>query len=335
VGFFATDIPYGSDQISRFGVEETVVDGVIVLSSTEEGLERHRYVEIYKLRNTAHAKGRHSMTIGAGGVRVYPRYTNEAELAAEPPPLATGRRLPSGVPSLDALLGGGLLERSVTLVSGSAGIGKTTLALQFLLEAAPPEPGLYVTFEEGTAQLLESARSLGLPLAEARAKGSVELMYLSRDTVRPSQLVSLLEDRVRTHGSRRVVLDGMSHLASEGMSDDVLRQLVAALVRRLKVHGATTLLTFESHAMYATDAVTDRRFSPVADNLIMLRYARVPGAIQPTLTVVKTRGSTHDFGTYRLRVGKGGLRLEDRSEEAPEQAASRREGGAKRKRDGR
>src|SRR5438477_12785968 len=77
VGFFATDIPYGSSQLSRFGVEETVVDGVILLSSTEEGVERRRYLEVYKLRNTAHLRGRHNMLIGPGGVSVFPRYTQE------------------------------------------------------------------------------------------------------------------------------------------------------------------------------------------------------------------------------------------------------------------
>jgi circadian clock protein KaiC len=74
VGFFATDIPYGSNQISRFGVEETVVDGVILLTSTEEGLERQRYLEVYKLRNTAHLKGRHNMVIGPDGITIFPRY---------------------------------------------------------------------------------------------------------------------------------------------------------------------------------------------------------------------------------------------------------------------
>jgi circadian clock protein KaiC len=74
VGFFATDIPYGANQISRFGVEETVVDGVILLTSKEEGFDRQRYIEIYKLRNTAHLKGRHNLSIGAGGVAVFPRY---------------------------------------------------------------------------------------------------------------------------------------------------------------------------------------------------------------------------------------------------------------------
>lgn len=82
VGFFATDIPYGEQRISRFGVEETVVDGIILLSSREEGLERQRYLEVYKLRNTAHLKGRHNMVIGADGITVFPRYGAAAQ---EPP----------------------------------------------------------------------------------------------------------------------------------------------------------------------------------------------------------------------------------------------------------
>ncbi len=73
VGFFATDIPYGANQLSRYGVEETVVDGAILLSATEQGFERKRYLEVYKLRNTAHSPGRYEMAIGAGGITVSPR----------------------------------------------------------------------------------------------------------------------------------------------------------------------------------------------------------------------------------------------------------------------
>jgi circadian clock protein KaiC len=72
VAFFATDIPYGANQLSRLGVEETVVDGVILLSASEEGAERQRYIEIYKLRNTAHVTGRHKMAIRSGGITVFP-----------------------------------------------------------------------------------------------------------------------------------------------------------------------------------------------------------------------------------------------------------------------
>jgi circadian clock protein KaiC len=79
VGFFSTDIRYGSELISRLGVEETLVDGVILLTSTEENLQRARYLEVYKLRNTAHLTGRHRMTIGEGGMKVFPHLTKDAK----------------------------------------------------------------------------------------------------------------------------------------------------------------------------------------------------------------------------------------------------------------
>ncbi|MFA6238044.1 MAG: ATPase domain-containing protein [Bacteriovorax sp.] len=70
IGMFATDISYGSNTISRFGVEETVVDGVILLSSTESGVKRERFIEIYKLRNTSHVDGKHKIQIKKGGIMI-------------------------------------------------------------------------------------------------------------------------------------------------------------------------------------------------------------------------------------------------------------------------
>ena len=327
VGFFATDVPYGSSQISRFGVEETVVDGVLVLSSTEEGFERRRYLEVYKLRNTAHLKGRHSMTIGAGGVTVYPRYEIEAALTEPPPPVETGRRLTSGVPGLDALLGGGFFERSATLVSGSAGIGKSTLAMQFIAAGAErDEPGLYIALEEGPAQLVNAAEGLGLPLAAAVERGTVEVTYLPREHIRPTRLLSLLTDRIRTQGTRRFVLDSVSHLGAGTLSDNELRQLLYALVARFKALGVTTLLTLESRSMYSSDAITDQRFSPVADNLIALRYLKRSGGTRPTISVVKSRATAHDFGTYFFDIGEGGARVGPNTGEADAVPGSPRDG---------
>ena len=64
--------------------------------------------------------------------------------------------------------------------------------------------------------------------------------------------------------------------------------------------------------MYATGSVTDHGFSPVADNIVLLRYIRSSGEDRPSLTVVKTRGSKHDRGTYYFLITKGGLEVEDR-----------------------
>ena len=313
VGFFATDIPYGSSQLSRFGVEETVVDGVILLTSSEEAFERQRYMEIYKLRNTAHSKGRHNLIIGPGGINIFPRYPAESAAEKPPPPMETSRRSLSGVPGLDDLLGGGLLERSVTLVSGSPGIGKTTLGLQFILEGVKHnEPGLFVALEEGPAQILKTAEGLALPLNEAVTKGLAQIVFLSKAHVRASQFLAILTDKIRASGTRRLVLDSASHLVTEGMSTEELRLLLYGLASQFKALGVTSLLTLESEAMYSSDSVTDGGFSPVADNIIQLRYAQVPGAIRPTLAVVKTRGSLHDRGTYYFDIAKGGARIAER-----------------------
>ncbi len=315
VGFFVTDIPYGSTQISRFGVEETVVDGIVLLTSIEEGLERQRYLEIYKLRNTAHLKGRHSLTIGPGGITVYPRYDVAAALAESPATLEPAIRLPSGVPGLDALLGGGPLERSVTLVAGSAGIGKSTLALQFIAEGATRgEPGLYLTLEEKPEQILEAAGALGLPLKDAIASGLVEVVYVAREGLQPSQLLSFLTDKIRAQGTRRLALDGVNHLGTASIARSVLRRHLFALVSRFKALGVTTVLTLESVSLYSDESITSQRFSPLADNLIVLRYLAQPGERKPTVSVVKTRGSAHDFGTYLFNIESGGARVGPRTD---------------------
>ncbi len=81
IGFLASDITYGTNRISRFGVEETVVDGLILLTSNAIGDERERFLEVYKLRNTAHVDGRHRMTIAHGGIVIYPRIQLEKKIA--------------------------------------------------------------------------------------------------------------------------------------------------------------------------------------------------------------------------------------------------------------
>ena len=313
VGFFATDIPYGSTQISRFGVEETVVDGVVVLSSVEEELDRQRYIEVYKLRNTAHLKGRHSMAIGPGGIRVFPRYVAEATGEPEVPPLVLDERLPSGVPGLDALMGGGLLRRSATLLAGSPGIGKSTFGLQFILEgAARKEPGLIFTLEETAQQLQVTADALDLPLRRWVEKGMVEVVYLSLERVRAAQFLSVLGDRIRARKARRLFLDGLDRVDRGGLVGDELAQLLFKLVASFKALDVTSLLTTESRSLSFADEVTERRFSPVADNLLMLRYALVRGDHRPAVRIVKTRGSAHDRGTYVFDIGKGGARMGER-----------------------
>jgi circadian clock protein KaiC len=310
VGFFATDIPYGSNQISRLGVEETVVDGVVLLSATEEGFERQRYLEVYKLRNTAHAKGRHNLSIGQGGVQIFPRYAEESQSRSPVRALDTSERLSSGVAGLDPLLGGGFLKRSATLLAGSPGVGKTTFGLQFILEgAARREPGLIVTLEEGSQQLQATASALGLPLGQWLGEGLVEIVYLSHQHVRAAQFLAVLGDKIKKRKAQRLLLDSVTHIVRENVPADDLRRVLYDLVARFKMLDVTSMLTVESNSLYFGSDVTERGFSPVADNLLMLRYVSDGAELRPGLAVVKSRGSAHDRRVFSYEIGNGGLRL--------------------------
>ncbi len=310
VGFFPTDIPYGSNKVSRFGVEETVVDGVIILSAIEEGLERERYIEVYKLRNTAHLKGRHNMAIGEHGIAIFPRYSDAPRADAAAPAIEASTRLKSGVGGLDALMGGGLLKRSATLISGSPGVGKTVLGLHFLLEGARlRQHGLFVTLEEGPAQLLASADALGLPLRAAIEKGLIEILYISRDNIRAGQFLTVLADRLSAMKATRVVLDAATQMLTEDMSLDQFRHVLYKLVVRFKTLNITSVLTLEASSLVSVERVTEIGMSPIADNLLMLRYKEEAERLVPRLTIVKTRGSEHDRGTHVITMGAGGMRV--------------------------
>jgi circadian clock protein KaiC len=199
----------------------------------------------------------------------------------------------------------------MTLVSGSAGIGKSTMGLQFLLEGAKrKERGIYVTLEEGQAQILNSADVVGLPLRKAVKQGLVEIVYLSRELVRAGQFLTLLADKIEEKKALRLVLDSASQVVNvSSWKDDELRQLLYKLVMRFKALGVTSLFTLESKSLFLTDSVTERDFSPIADNLLMLRYVRAGDRIDPSLTIVKTRSSKHERNAHVFDLGKGGMRI--------------------------
>jgi circadian clock protein KaiC len=310
VALFSIDVPYGTMQISRFGVEETVVDGVIVLSSIEEGLERQRYIEVYKLRDSAHLEGRHNMVIGVGGISVFPRYGIDPVRDA-PGPAEVPSRLPSGVPGLDPLVGGGLLARSITLVSGSAGIGKTTIAVQFLLAGVERgERGLCVLLEDDPEPLFAAATALGLPLRAAIDRGHVHVLCMSRETLRIGELLTVLADRLTSGKAVRVVIDAVTHMTSEQLGLDEPRRVLCRLAARFKALGVTSLFTLDASSLYSNELVIGRSLSPIVDNLVMLRYREARGGMDSMLTVVKTRGSEHDRRAHRFSIGHGGVHLD-------------------------
>jgi circadian clock protein KaiC len=209
-------------------------------------------------------------------------------------------RLETGVRNLDAVFGGGLPKGSVLVLAGPPGSGKTILTQQLCFHtrgAKRREPGHYVTLEEGPEKAVE--------------KKLVDVVYFARQHSRAGQFLAVLTDKIRALKARRLVLDSVTHMSTEDSAEN-RHQVLSALAVRFRALGVTTVLTLESTAMHAAESVTGRHFSPVADNVIMLRYARSRGRLAPILSVVKTRGSAHDRARYHYEIGEGGMRIGER-----------------------
>ena len=93
----------------------------------------------------------------------------------------TEKRVTTGIKGLDEMLGGGFLPGSGVLVRGAPGIGKTSLALPFLIHGATKhnEPGLLITFEEFPSSFYRDAEALGWDLRGIEADGKLHLMFTS------------------------------------------------------------------------------------------------------------------------------------------------------------
>jgi circadian clock protein KaiC len=182
--------------------------------------------------------------------------------------------------------------------------------LQFLLEGARRnQPGLYVTLEEGPEQIVAGADALELPLRAAVDAGLIQILYVSREHLRAGQFLTVLADRLEALAASRVVLDAATQLLTDHLAVDELRHVLYKLMVRFKILGITSVLTLEAPFLYSTEGVTEQGLSPIADNLVMLRYRETDGRLAPALVIVKTRGSAHDRGTHALTVGKGGMSI--------------------------
>ena len=129
---------------------------------------------------------------------------------------------------------------------------------------------------------------------------------------RRAELLSLLTDRIQATQSRRLVLDGVSRLATKDQLPETVQQMLTALVKRFRSLGVTSILTVEAQPLYSTGLITDFGLSPVADDIFVLRYVQLEGENRPTLVVVKTRGSKRARGTDYFSIQKGGIRIEER-----------------------
>ena len=209
-------------------------------------------------------------------------------------------KCPTGIQGLDEITGGGLPRGRPTLICGGAGCGKTLFAMEFLARGASEfgEPGVFMSFEETTDDLVENARSLGfdLPRLSARRRLLLDHVHLEPRNVTETGEYDLeglfirLGHAIDSIRAKRVVLDTIEVLFSELSDRFVVRAELARLFRWLKTKRVTAIVTGERDGDHLTRHGLEEY---VSDCVILLDQRVMEQSATRRLRIIKYRGSAH------------------------------------------
>ncbi len=271
----------------------TMVDGIFWLSQVTERNSVVRKLQIMKLRGQGTVPGLHTIRIGDGGVQAFSRTLG---LIGGKTKGTRRRKLSIGVPELDKMLGGGVLEGDSLLVAGPSGTGKSALATQFIAEGIRRgEPGIMAIFEERPEGYTQRAGMFGLNLRQAHENGVLETLYLRPLDLSVDETMQEILDAIKRIGAKRLVIDslvGFEMALAPGFRAD-FRESLYRMIGALTGAGITILSTVEVEDNFTALQFSHYAISFLTDDIIRLRYVEIDGQLRKVMVVVKMRGGNH------------------------------------------
>ncbi|WP_277182520.1 ATPase domain-containing protein [Caballeronia sp. BR00000012568055] len=286
----------------------SLAHGVLTLErkTLDFGISRRR-LQVQKLRGSGFREGYHDFAIRRGGLHVFPRLVaseHHADFSDAP--------LQSGLPKLDALLGGGPLRGTSTLITGPAGSGKTTIVLQYIAEAARRgERCVLYEFDERISTLLIRANAIGIDLQPFIDLDLVHIRQMDPSEISPGEFTSIVKCEVEENNSRMIVIDSMNgYIAAMPQEKELILQL-HELLSFLNQQGVTTFLINPQQGLVGTMNSGSLNISYIADAVILLRFFEAEGRVRKALSILKNRGNLHEDTIRELMISKRGLELSE------------------------
>ena len=295
----------GEGTLTRQGLEEYVSDAVILLDHRVDAEISTRRLRIVKYRGSAHGTNEYPFLIDEEGFAVLPVTALSLDHAVSP------ERISTGVPRLDAMLGGkGYYRGTTVLVSGTAGSGKTSLSAHFADAACRRgERAQMFLFEESPAQVVRNMRSIGIDLQQWVDRGLLELHAARPSTFGLEMHLSRIHRAIGRFRPSVVVLDPVSSLLSVASSADV-QGTMTRLVDHLKSRGITALLTNLTYGKTEMER-TDVAVSSIVDTWLLVVTLESSGERNRGLYVLKARGIGHSNQIREFLLTEHGVELID------------------------
>ncbi len=286
----------------------SIAHGVISLSfkSPPYGQVR-RELQVVKFRSSDFATGFHDFVIRTGGIRVFPRL-----VAANHKPPFERALIPSGVTSLDALLGGGIERGTSTLLIGPPGCGKSTLAMQYTAAAAERgEHAAVFAFDETKAALLARSASLGLRIVEGAGAGQIMIRQIDPVEISPGEFAHVVRNSVEHSQARVVVIDSLNGYLNAMPHSNFLSAQLHELLSYLNNSGVATFLVVAQSGIMGSNMTSPVDASYLADSVVMLRYFEHSGRIKKAISVLKKRTGGHEESIREMWFDPEGIHLSE------------------------
>lgn len=277
-------------------------DGVIHLTFSS----MERTISISKFRGSDFRSGEHSMRINKTGIEVFPRLMPQAYSQ-----VFAKEAISSGIPDLDELLHGGFERGTITILTGPSGVGKSTLGLQFMKEAAGRgERSVVYAFEEWKETLLNRCQAVNIPVHTMIEQGTLSVVQIEPLHYTPSEFANLVRYEVEQKKARIVMLDSISGYRLSLRGDDLISH-IHALCKYLQNMGVAVILINEVETITGEFRATEVGISYIADNIVFLRYLEMYGEMRKVIGVLKKRMSDfertlreYQITRYGIKVGK-------------------------------
>ncbi|WP_163397535.1 circadian clock protein KaiC [Flavobacterium fluviatile] len=297
----------GEATLTRQGLEEYVSDCVIVLDHRVIDQVSTRRLRIVKYRGSTHGTNEYPFLIDADGISVLPITSLKLDNDVSSDIISTG------VPGLDEMFhSGGFYRGSNTLISGTAGTAKTTIASYFANEQCNKnEKTIYFAFEESPQQLIRNMKSIGVDLEKHIKKGTLQI-HSSRPSLNGLELHLLtLRKLIKEFQPTTIIIDPISNLITVGSQDEV-RSMLVRLIDMLKANNITVLFTsLNKRTDKFRPDLAEESVSSLVDIWITVRDMEGIGERNRGIFIVKARGMGHSNQVREFVITDQGMELLD------------------------
>ncbi|NMG21509.1 ATPase domain-containing protein [Brasilonema bromeliae] len=277
-------------------------DGVLNLNFSQN----ERTLCISKFRGSDFQNGNHAIRLTSTGMQLFPRLIPQIYGQA-----FTTEVISSGIPEIDELLHGGIERSTITIISGPSGVGKSTLGLQFMKEAAGRgEHSVIYTFEERKETLLHRAEGINIAVHAMQERGTLSVVQVEPLYYTSDEFANLVRQEVEQKQARIVMIDSVSGYRLSVRGQDLTTH-IHALCKYLQNMGVAVLLINEVETITGEFRVTEIGISYLADTIIFLRYLEMQGELRRAIGVLKKRMTDFEKTLREFKISRYGIKVGD------------------------